>query len=158
MPSNDDLGIHQDRDTDPFGRVVAEVGIEPDATKEWFETELRKRLEAAAAIVWKGTEGNMYIAEFKVEDKCQKVVIHLKNLDDNMWDRAKGIYGLTSGGGVYLGGRFDPYTFLHEWGHWSFGLPDEYSGTGCYFSPRSGSSFSVMVAVITWLPTVSVTR
>lgn len=111
-----------------FLEVSLVVAVQPDATAEQLD-ELKARFEHAAKSWWKCTEGHMAFTSIKIVDRTEDGDVIVANLDSPFYK--EGLYGLTSGKKVYLGGRFPIVTFCHEMGHRWFELPDEYREPKC---------------------------
>ena len=106
---------------------VIKCSFIPDAQKshlEWFG----KLVQKASATIWDMTGGGVYIAEAHIYDKKQDGDCVVKNLDQNkvVGPGGRSAYGYASGGKFYVGGKCLLLTFVHEFGHAKFGLPDHY--------------------------------
>jgi tetratricopeptide (TPR) repeat protein len=105
---------------------VIKCSFEPDAQRshlEWFG----KLVQKASATIWDMTGGGVYIAEAHIYDKKRDGDCVVKNLDQNKVQHGgRTVYGYASAGKFYVGGKCLLLTFVHEFGHAKFGLPDHY--------------------------------
>jgi len=103
------------------------AGIEDDVDEK-FLNEFGERMKVASAWLWKGTRGQFYIAEVTITDKTSQGNIVVPKGHAHTADYSCAQSGLGGKGVVAsfrIPGETDPYTFLHEFGHAAFGLPDE---------------------------------
>jgi tetratricopeptide (TPR) repeat protein len=101
--------------------------FEPDAQTMHLE-RFGKIVQKASEKIWDMTGGGIYIAEAHIYDKKSDGDVIVQNLDD-IKVRTKGggtAYGYAGGGRMTVGGKCLILTFVHEFGHAKFGLPDHY--------------------------------
>jgi tetratricopeptide (TPR) repeat protein len=102
--------------------------FQPDAQKMHLE-RFGKIVQKASEKIWDMTGGGIYIAEAHIYDKKSDGDVIVQNLDD-IKVRTKGggsAYGYAQKGGkMTVGGKCLILTFVHEFGHAKFSLPDHY--------------------------------
>lgn len=104
---------------------TARVAVIPDADGPWFEAT-KERFEKAARALWKATRGQMALVDVKISDRSEDGDLILENLDKDRCD-SREVFGYWDAKKrLHYGGRFQILTFLHEWGHVKFDLPEEY--------------------------------
>jgi hypothetical protein len=121
---------------------VVRVAVQPDAQREWFDSA-RERFDKAAGALWKATRGMMAIVEVRIRDRAgeEEGDLVVENLDRDRCDSRKGVYAYWDAEKrIRLGGRFQILTFLHEWGHVKFDLPEEHGGNDCDCLMSTGRS------------------
>jgi tetratricopeptide (TPR) repeat protein len=100
--------------------------FEPDARTEHLE-HFGKIVQKASETIWDMTGGGIYIAEAQIYDKKSDGDCVVKNLDQNKVQHGgRTVYGYASAGKFFVGGKCLLLTFVHEFGHAKFGLPDHY--------------------------------
>ncbi len=117
--------------------------FEPDAQKKHLE-HFAGIVRKASGMIWDMTGGGTYIAEAHIYDKKSDGDVVVKNLDQNKVQTKGGktAYGYASGGKMYVGGDCFVLTFVHEFGHAKFGLPDHYGETViCVMNADKGAKF-----------------
>ncbi len=102
--------------------------FQPDAQKMHLE-RFGKIVQKASEKIWDMTGGGIYIAEAHIYDKKSDGDVIVQNLDE-IKVRTKGgstAYGYAQKGGkMTVGGKCLILTFVHEFGHAKFSLPDHY--------------------------------
>jgi len=100
--------------------------FEPDAQRSHLE-RFGKIVQKASEYIWDMTGGGIYIAEVQIYDKKSDGDCVVKNLDQiKVQHGGRTVYGYASGGKFFVGGKCLLLTFVHEFGHAKFGLPDHY--------------------------------
>lgn len=113
--------------------VELAVSVEPDASPEWLAATHAHFVKAAEQL-YTSTWGNMAIVKITITDRetTKDGDVVLENLNGTMCTSWKGVYGWwDEEKRLRLGGRFLVLTFVHEWGHVKFGLPEEYDDNTC---------------------------
>lgn len=101
--------------------------FEPDAQTMHLE-RFGKIVQQASERIWDMTGGGIYIAEAQIYDKKSDGDVVVKNLDQNkVQHNGRTVYGYAEPGRrMFVGGKCLILTFVHEFGHAKFGLPDHY--------------------------------
>lgn len=102
--------------------------FEPDAQDTHLEN-FGKIVQQASEKIWDMTGGGIYIAEAHIYDKKSDGDVVVQNLDQNKVRTKDGktAYGYAEPGRrMFVGGKCLILTFVHEFGHAKFGLPDHY--------------------------------
>ena len=114
----------------------------PDAQVSHLEN-FGKIVQRASKHIWNMTGGGIYIAEAHIYDKKSDGDCVVKNLDQNKVQTRDGktVYGYAEPGRrFFVGGKCLQLTFVHEFGHAKFGLPDHYGETvDCIMNAGNGA-------------------
>lgn len=101
-------------------------------------------VQKASERIWDMTGGACFIEEATITDKAKDGFVVVLNNNDNKVQTSGGktVYGYCSGGRMYVGGNCFLATFVHEFGHAKFGLPDHYGETViCIMNASSGAKY-----------------
>jgi hypothetical protein len=91
-----------------------------------------QRVEQASAYAWRLTHGQMYVRSVAVGDRANDGTIRIVRDSWNRYKAGEGYYGRAfSGSHIEVAGMMPSYTFLHEFMHCIFHLPDEYGKSRC---------------------------
>jgi len=106
---------------------VIRCSFEPNAQRSHLEN-FGKIVQKASERIWDMTGGGIYIAEAQIYDKKSDGDVVVKNLDKNkVQHNGRTVYGYAEPGRrMFVGGNCLILTFVHEFGHAKFGLPDHY--------------------------------
>jgi tetratricopeptide (TPR) repeat protein len=100
--------------------------FEPDAQRKHLE-HFGEIVQEASEMIWDMTGGGIYIAEAEIYDKKSDGDVVVLNLDQNKVQHGgQTAYGYSDGRRMFVGGNCLILTFVHEFGHAKFGLPDHY--------------------------------
>ena len=114
-----------------------------DATKEQLE-KFANIVREAARRIWHMTGGGVLIEEAHITDKSRRgrVVVLVNTGRTVPGPKGGTVYGYASGGRMYVSGECFVATFVHEFGHAFFGLPDHY-GTQiiCIMNASEGAKY-----------------
>jgi len=125
------------------GTVKLKCSFKDDAEQRHLE-RFAEIVKKAAAILWDMTGGGFYLEQAEIYDKARDGDCVILNLDGNTVPGPGGrtVYGYASGGKFYVGGKCYVATFVHEFGHAKFGLPDHY-GTQivCIMNASEGAKY-----------------
>jgi hypothetical protein len=110
--------------------VELSVGVIPNVNAKWFEG-VKSRFRSVAKALWASTYGNMCLTKVSLYDKWKGGDVIIETKTGAMVSSRKNAYGyweyFTGDLRIRLGGGFYTSTFLHEFGHTKFLVPEEYN-------------------------------
>jgi len=125
------------------GVIKLECTFVNDATREQLE-KFAKIVREAAKRIWNMTGGGVLIEEAHISDKSRRgrVVVLVNTGRTVPGPKGGTVYGYASGGKMFVAGECFVATFVHEFGHAFFGLPDHY-GTKiiCIMNASEGAKY-----------------
>ncbi|MCX7704112.1 MAG: hypothetical protein N2234_08475 [Planctomycetota bacterium] len=125
------------------GSIKLKCSFAEDAEERHLQ-RFGEMVKKAAKIIWDMTGGGIWLEEAEIYDKAKDGDCVVLNNDGNTVPGPGGrtVYGYASGGKFYVGGNCYIATFVHEFGHAKFGLPDHY-GTQivCIMNAGEGAKY-----------------
>ena len=125
------------------GVIKLECTFVNDATRQQLE-KFANIVRVTARRIWHMTGGGVLIEEAHINDKSRsgRVVVLVNTGRTVPHPKGGRVYGYASGGKMFVAGECLVKTFVHEFGHAFFGLPDHY-GTEiiCIMNAGKGAKY-----------------